>query len=89
MRRIDQPSMGKRVPGKHVAEFIMHFRLRNMLPWQQGNARKNRDRAKSNNCQPLSLRESAKFLLQPRKDRLTPTRGGSNERQANAEDDPL
>ncbi len=88
MRRIRQPPVSERVPGKQVAELVVHLGLRHGQPRQERHARKDRDRADGHYGEPLVLRELGKLLLHPGQNRLTQSRLRPDESQANRKNNP-
>ena len=89
MRRIGQPAMNECIRSQEITELVMHFGLRNTLPWQQDRSGEDRNRTQRDYREPPVLRETRKIRLYPGKGSLSPTRLGKQQHHANCENDPL
>ena len=89
VRRIGQPSVGKRVRGKQVAEFVVYFRLRHAHPGQQGQAPKDREAADGGQGGPGIPRQFGKRVLQPREDELAKSRHWQSQSDADRQNEPV
>ena len=89
MRRIRQPPVSERVPGKQVAELVVNLGLWHVLPRQERHSRKDRHRANGHYRKPPVYCKPGKLSLHPGQYRLTQSWLWPDERQTHCENNPF